>query len=100
MLRPTDPSIRPRQVALLRELVGNPFRQRQGFDLAWLAWNNGTVQMLAKAAYEARDLSKLSVVADALEEAGCTDAELLGHLRSPGPHVRGCWAVDLVLGKS
>jgi hypothetical protein len=37
---------------------------------------------------------------DALERAGCTDAELLGHLRGPGPHVRGCWAVDLVLGKS
>jgi hypothetical protein len=43
---------------------------------------------------------QLSLFADALEDAGCTDAELLGHLRSPGPHVRGCWAVDLVLGKS
>jgi hypothetical protein len=41
-----------------------------------------------------------ALLADALEDAGCTDAELLGHLRSPGPHVRGCWAVDLVLGKS
>jgi hypothetical protein len=38
--------------------------------------------------------------ADALEDAGCTDSDLLGHLRSPGPHVRGCWTVDLVLGKS
>jgi hypothetical protein len=40
------------------------------------------------------------VLADALEEVGCTDAGLLGHLRGPGPHVRGCWAVDLLLGRS
>jgi hypothetical protein len=45
------------------------------------------------------DPARLTVLADALEDAGCTDADLLGHLRSPGPHVRGCWAVDLVLGK-
>jgi hypothetical protein len=41
----------------------------------------------------------LAILADALEEAGCTDPSILGHLRSPGPHVRGCWALDLVLGK-
>jgi hypothetical protein len=46
------------------------------------------------------DASQLALVADALEDAGCTDAEILGHLRSPGPHVRGCWAQDLVLSKS
>ena len=42
----------------------------------------------------------LTVLADALEEAGCTNADILLHLRSPGPHVRGCWALDLILGKS
>jgi hypothetical protein len=42
---------------------------------------------------------RLGVLADSLEDAGCTDDTLLGHLRSTGPHVRGCWAVDLVLGK-
>jgi hypothetical protein len=42
----------------------------------------------------------LPVLADALEEAGCSEAELLGHLRGLGPHVRGCWAVDLLLGKA
>ena len=42
---------------------------------------------------------RLAVLFDALEEAGCDDAEILNHLRSPGPHVRGCWAVDLLLGK-
>jgi hypothetical protein len=41
----------------------------------------------------------LAVLADALEEAGCADAGLLGHLRSRGPHVRGCWALDLILGR-
>jgi hypothetical protein len=45
------------------------------------------------------DPTRLAVLADAVEEAGCTDADLLGHLRGPGPHVRGCWAVDLLLGK-
>jgi hypothetical protein len=62
--------------------------------------------MLAAAAYADRllpsgqlDRAKLAVAADALEDAGCTDPELLGHLRGPGPQVRGCWAVDLVLGK-
>ena len=45
------------------------------------------------------DPARLAVLADALEDAGCTDAGLLGHLRGPGPHVRGCWAVDLLIGK-
>ncbi len=66
-----------------------------------------TVGGIAKAAYDQRqmpsgalDRFRLGVLADALEDAGCTDAELLGHLRGPGPHVRGCWALDLVLGKA
>ena len=54
---------------------------------------------LAQAIYEERDLRRLPVLADALEDAGCEDADLLGHLRGPGRHVRGCWALDLVLGK-
>jgi hypothetical protein len=64
------------------------------------------MRRIAEEAYEDRrlpegtlDPARLSLLADALEDAGCTHAELLGHLRSPGPHVRGCWAVDLVLGK-
>ncbi len=62
---------------------------------------------LAQAAYEMRDLpsgyldpARLAVLSDALEEAGCDSTDLLSHLRSPGPHVRGCWALDLILGKS
>jgi hypothetical protein len=93
------------RLELLREMVGNPFRT-VALDLAWLAWQGGTVVQLARAAYEERHLpegtldpARLALVADALEDAGCTDAELLGHLRGLGPHVRGCWALDLILGR-
>jgi hypothetical protein len=98
---------RKRQSEFLRDLFGNPFRRVPLVDPAWLAWKDDSVRRLAGVAYEERQLPKgtldperLSLLADALEDAGCTHAELLGHLRSPGPHVRGCWAVDLVLGKS
>jgi hypothetical protein len=87
------------QVKYLRELF-NPFRRRRSVDPAWLSWNGGTVRRLAQAIYDERAFDRLPILADALEEAGCTEAELLSHLRSPGPHVRGCWAVDLLLGKS
>jgi hypothetical protein len=87
---------------LVREVFGNPIRPRRP-DPAWL---HPTVLSLAGAAYEERsmpagelDPARLAVLSDALEEAGCTDEAILSHLRSPGPHVRGCWAVDLVLGK-
>lgn len=65
------------------------------------------MKLLAEAAYGHRagpagtlDLDRLAVLADALLDAGCTDAELVGHLRGPGPHVRGCAVVDVVLGRS
>jgi hypothetical protein len=90
----------------LRDLFGNPFRPVPFVAPAWVSWNDGTLPQLARAAYEARHLPKgtldparLAFLADALEGASCTDAELLGHLRGPGRHVRGCWALDLVLGK-
>ena len=70
------------------------------------AWRTPTVLTLAQAAYDERTLpsgeldpDRLAVLSDALEEAGCDNADILGHLRGPGPHVRGCWAVDLLLGK-
>jgi hypothetical protein len=92
--------------ALLREIFGNPFRPPPRLDRAWLAWNDGTVRRLARSAYEDRDLpagtlnaAGLAVLADALEDAGCDDRNLLRHLRGRGPHVRGCWAVDPLLGK-
>src|SRR5262249_26752047 len=89
---------------LLREILGNPFRPPPAVDPAW---RTPAVLQLAQAAYDDRVLpagmlnpDRLAVLADAAEEAGCTDAELLSHLRSPGPHVRGCWAVDAALGRS
>ena len=91
------------QSLLVREVFGDPFRP-VSLDVAWLT---PTVQGLCRAAYDDRhlpagtlDLARLAVLADALEEVGCTDADLLAHLRSGGGHLRGCWAVDLILGKS
>jgi hypothetical protein len=89
-------------VALFREVAGNPFRP-VAVDPAWRAPSVGT---LAQTTYEERelpsghlDLARLAVLADALEEAGCTDEAILTHLRSPGPHVRGCWVLDRLLAK-
>jgi hypothetical protein len=89
------------QCHLLRDIMGNPFRPLQPIPLAVLAWDGGVAVKLAARIYEERDFSResMGVLADAVEEAGCQDADILGHLRSPGPHVRGCWAVDLLLGK-
>jgi hypothetical protein len=94
------------QALLLRDLFGPlPFRSIT-IAPSVLTWNARTVQRLAEAAYEERQLpagildpARLAVLADAVEEAGCMDAELLGHLRGPGPHVRGCWVVDWLLGR-
>src|SRR5262249_47648653 len=95
------------QGVILLEIFGSlPFRPIP-IAPAVLAWNDTVVVRLAQTAYEERHLpdgtldnSRLAVLADALEEAGCADTDILGHLRGPGPHVRGCWAVDLLLGKS
>jgi hypothetical protein len=65
-----------------------------------LTWNDGTVRRLAEAIYEERAFGRLPILADALLDAGCDNEELIAHCRSEGPHVRGCWAVDLILGKS
>ncbi len=61
------------------------------------AWRTAAVVALARAVYEEGRWAELPVLADALEEAGCADVALLGHLRGPGPHARGCWALDLLL---
>jgi hypothetical protein len=90
------------QAELLRDIFGNPFRPAT-FDPAWLT---PTVTSLALAAYDERSLPSgeldkagLAVLADALEDVGCQDAEILGHCRQVAAHVRGCWVVDLLLGK-
>jgi hypothetical protein len=80
---------------LLHDLFGNPFRP-VALDPTW---RTPQVVALAQAINQERVFDCLPVLADALEEAGCDSAELLAHCRAPGPHVRGCWLVDLVLGK-
>jgi hypothetical protein len=89
---------RQAQNALLRDILGDPFR-RPTLDPTWLHANDGAAVKLAAAIYEERAFERLPILADALEEAGCTDAEILGHCRGGGAHVRGCWVVDLVLGR-
>jgi len=63
------------------------------------AWRTDTALLLARQMYESRDFSLMPILADALQDAGCDNADILNHCRGPGPHVRGCWVVDLVLNK-
>jgi hypothetical protein len=86
------------QPVLYREIVGNPFRWVT-VDPAWRTWGDGIVPRLAKAIYVERAFDRLPILADALEDAGCDDADILAHCRSGGEHVRGCWVVDLLPGK-
>ncbi len=84
------------QCSLVRDLFGNPFRA----PALNPAWHNSSVRGVAQAIYDERRFGDLPVLADALEEAGCTEAKILAHCRGPGPHARGCWVLDLILGKS
>jgi hypothetical protein len=93
-----DESERTAICSVLREVVGNPFRS-PNVSPDWLVWADGMIPKLALAIYEERAFDRLPTLGDAIEESGCADADLLGHLRSSGPHVRGCWALDLILGK-
>jgi hypothetical protein len=93
------PGESPAHCALVRCVFGNPWRPAP-LDPAVPSWSGGAARRLAEAIYAGRRFGDLPVLADLLEEAGCTDAVLLGHLRGPGPHVLGCCALDLVLVKA
>jgi hypothetical protein len=82
--------------AILRDLIGNPFRTIS-VDLGWLVWGDAVVPGIARAIYDGHDFERLPILGDALEEAGCQDAEILAHCRGPGPHVRGCWVLSRFL---
>jgi hypothetical protein len=86
------------QPFILREIFGNPFRPIT-VNPTWLSWHGGLLVSMAQKMYDSRDFTGLPILADALEKAGCDDTDILGHCRGPGPHVRGCWVVDLLLGK-
>jgi hypothetical protein len=98
--KPCYDAVAPRgvQCALIRDLLGSPFRPTPETDPAWRKWNRGAVTKLAQSMYEERRFADLPILADALEEAGCTSADLLEHCRSEAVHARGCWVVDLLLG--
>lgn len=83
------------QAALARDIFGNPFRR----VTLKPTWRTSNVASLTQGIYEERRFADLPILADAFEEAGCTDEAILSHCRGPGPHVRGCWVVDLLLGK-
>ncbi len=86
---------RKAQCQFLRDITRNPFHP-VAVDATWLT---PAVVSLAHAIYDDRAFDRLPDLATALEEAACNNPEILAHFRGPGPHVRGCWALDLVLGK-
>jgi hypothetical protein len=84
-----------RFLAILRDIFGNPFRPVACSP----KWRTGTAVLLGREVYESRDFSAMPILADSLQDAGCDSADILNHCRGPGPHVRGCWVLDLVLNK-
>jgi hypothetical protein len=84
------------QAAFIRDIFGNPFRP-VAFDPSW---RTSSAVGVAQAMYDARDFAAMPILADALEDAGCDSPDVLAHCRGDGPHVRGCWVVDHVLGKA
>jgi hypothetical protein len=91
-----DPAEKAAHSIVIRDVFGNPFRPTT-VDPSWLTTNVG---QLARFIYDSRAFDRLPLLGDALEDAGCDDATILSHCRTPGEHVRGCWVVDLLLGKS
>jgi hypothetical protein len=92
------PKIRPKegQPGLLRDIFGPlPFRP----VVFSPARRTDTALSLARQMYDSREFSAMPILADALQDTGCDSTDILDHCRGPGPHVRGCWVVDLVFGK-
>jgi hypothetical protein len=84
-----------RQTITLRDIFGNPFKPIT-MNSSWLT---STVVPLAKSIYDNRRFEDMPILADALEDSGCDNAEMLAHARSGKEHVRGCWFLDLLLQK-
>ena len=93
----TTPAIgREEQTGLLACILGLGQYTREAAP----SWLTSTVTALAEQMYESRDFSLMPILGDALQDAGCENADILAHCRGEGPHARGCWVVDLLLGKS
>lgn len=88
-----------KQSTFLRDIFGNPFRLVT-IEPAWLTWHDATIPKIAQTICAEHRFADMPLLADALEEAGCIDADILNHCRQPSEHVRGCWVVDLLLGKA
>jgi hypothetical protein len=84
-----------RYARLFREIVPSPFRPFAVDPV----WQSETVVSVGQAIYDEKAFDRLPILADALEDAGCTSADILEHCRGSSSHVRGCWALDLVLNK-
>jgi hypothetical protein len=96
---PGWPEERSHQAVVLRCIFGNPFRPPPAIHSTSQYWNDRIIPKLAHAIYIDQAFERMLILADALEESGCDDDQILGHCRGPGPHVKGCWVVDTLLGK-
>ena len=97
MLHSTGANEQAIEARIIRDIFGNPFRPATFSP----AWQTDTAVAIAKQMYEAREFSAMPILADALQDAGCDNTDILDHCRDTSlTHVRGCWVVDLVLGKS
>jgi hypothetical protein len=94
--RGTHTTVRPSFARLIRDIFGNPFRP-VALDPLWLT---SDVQALARGIYDEKAFDRMPILADALQDTGCDTADVLSHCRGDGPHVRGCWVLDLLLGKA
>jgi hypothetical protein len=86
------------EAALFRDIFGNPWRPER-WTRPWLAWHDGLIPRMAQQMYDSRDFGAIPILADALEDAGCANEDILTHCRQDGLHVRGCWVIDLLLGR-
>jgi hypothetical protein len=95
---PAERTINAQFAPLVRDLFGNPFRP---VILApeWLRWNDGCVPRIAEGIYQERAFDRLPILHDALLDAGCDNEDVLAHCLAAGPHVRGCWVLDLLINK-
>jgi ATP-dependent Clp protease ATP-binding subunit ClpA len=83
-----------------KQSIIHDWYNQYAIDPSWLSWNDGTVVKMARGIYEEQRWEELPILADALEEAGCTDREILDHCRRPGSHASLCWVLVLLLGKT
>jgi hypothetical protein len=86
------------QCALLRDIIGNPFRPAK-IPPTCLEWSRRIVPQLAQSIYEEGSFEQMPILGDALEDAGCDEETILSHCRGPGTHIRGCWVLDLILAR-